>query len=483
MNKRKRGEPAIDMGALVNKYRAVGKADKAKLTAKLALRAVGVKKPLFLGGYSDKLRKEQFEEDCLLAQKLQQTKKEPFIKPFKEYIKDSYLAIAVESMDRGGLEKVAALLALEWRKQGIPVRVLCMNKGGSIANELQKKGITVVEFKRDMDRLYSYLNREKPVLANTHFLQTGIPCFSRLHIPVVEVVHNMYCFMDSMTISRERGKHVLVDHYIAVSERAAECFLKKVPEVEKDRVSVIGNCFDVRVKLQHDRSWIRKELKADEDTFLFLSAGGIDSRKNTIGMIRAFDILQKLTSRKMMLVIAGGVSDHEYEKMVKDVLEERHLHNVYLLGQRNDMADLLSASDVFLLDSYCEGWSVAATEAVSCGIPIIHSDCGSGRELIAGGMNGILTDNPIHGIDDYDGVELWDIMHAGVNENLEQMVMAMQQMILQEADWKNSVDNRIKHAKEHFSSSKVANAYLTVFAKVLADQKKTIQTDTEQMNE
>ncbi|MGO8610190.1 glycosyltransferase, partial [Rhizobium johnstonii] len=52
-----------------------------------------------------------------------------------------------------------------------------------------------------------------------------------------------------------------------------------------------------------------------------------------------------------------------------------------LLGN-SDARTLLTAADAFVLDSFFEGWPVAATEAAAFGHPVILSDVGGARELV-----------------------------------------------------------------------------------------------------
>src|SRR5207237_6426791 len=65
-----------------------------------------------------------------------------------------------------------------------------------------------------------------------------------------------------------------------------------------------------------------------------------------------------------------------------------------LLGPVEDAAPLLSAADAFVSASLFEGWSVAASEALLCGVPAVLTDCGGSRELVGDGARGVLVPNP-----------------------------------------------------------------------------------------
>src|SRR5688572_32156072 len=44
--------------------------------------------------------------------------------------------------------------------------------------------------------------------------------------------------------------------------------------------------------------------------------------------------------------------------------------------------DALPISDAYVSNSFFEGWSVAASEALWLGLPLVLSECGGSRELI-----------------------------------------------------------------------------------------------------
>lgn len=64
---------------------------------------------------------------------------------------------------------------------------------------------------------------------------------------------------------------------------------------------------------------------------------------------------------------------------------------VLLLGARDDIPDILAASDVFALSSLQEGLPVAVLEAAAAGCPIVATDVGGVPEIIRDGTTGLLV--------------------------------------------------------------------------------------------
>jgi len=66
--------------------------------------------------------------------------------------------------------------------------------------------------------------------------------------------------------------------------------------------------------------------------------------------------------------------------------------HVTFLGHRDDMPDLLAASDVVTLPSFFEGLPYAISEAMAAGKPVVATRVGGIPEMIEDGENGILID-------------------------------------------------------------------------------------------
>jgi glycosyltransferase involved in cell wall biosynthesis len=65
--------------------------------------------------------------------------------------------------------------------------------------------------------------------------------------------------------------------------------------------------------------------------------------------------------------------------------------NVRFLGRREDVPDLLRASDLFVLSSQYEGTSNAVQEAMATGLAVVATDVGGMRDLITSGRTGWLV--------------------------------------------------------------------------------------------
>ena len=64
---------------------------------------------------------------------------------------------------------------------------------------------------------------------------------------------------------------------------------------------------------------------------------------------------------------------------------------VRFLGIRADVADILRASDVFVLSSRVEGNLMSVMEAMAAGLPVVSTAVGGVPELVQEGVTGLLV--------------------------------------------------------------------------------------------
>ncbi|TCU11685.1 MSMEG_0565 family glycosyltransferase [Rhizobium sullae] len=112
---------------------------------------------------------------------------------------------------------------------------------------------------------------------------------------------------------------------------------------------------------------------------VFLSIGGIEARKNTLGILDAFRQLRAVRP-DAQLIVAGGASllDHrDYHEEFRSALAALHDHAqaVHIIGPvpDTDMPNLYRLADALVFPSLKEGFGLAVLEAMASGVPVIVS--------------------------------------------------------------------------------------------------------------
>jgi UDP-glucose:(heptosyl)LPS alpha-1,3-glucosyltransferase len=202
-----------------------------------------------------------------------------------------------------------------------------------------------------------FIAKEKYRLSPWNKLTRRYRIYARLEKAVLAPQHKT----DVLLISPAELK-IYQDFYATPNERLHLL----PPGISKDR---IGKAND-----QEARRKIREQLEIPEDDFVVLEIG---SSFNTKGVDRSLQALANLPFYlhiKTHLVIAG--MDKRLQTYRK-LAEQLNLNNVYFLGPRTDVPDLLAAADLLIHPARLENTGTALLEALVAGVPVLTTDnCG-----------------------------------------------------------------------------------------------------------
>ena len=136
----------------------------------------------------------------------------------------------------------------------------------------------------------------------------------------------------------------------------------------------------------------RNELNLKDTDFALISMGDLIDRKN---YKIAIEVVAKLNNPHVHYFICGkGPEEVNLKKLAENLGVEKQVH---FLGFRNDIKELLKASDTFLFTSKQEGLARSLMEAMASKIPCVVSKIRGNTELIVNNENGFLCS----GLDDY----------------------------------------------------------------------------------
>lgn len=111
----------------------------------------------------------------------------------------------------------------------------------------------------------------------------------------------------------------------------------------------------------------------------FLNVGRLLKRKGQAELIEAFANFHKTYSNSRLSIAGEGT----YRTYLEGLINKYEIgHKVKLLGNVNNVPELLSECDVFVFPSYYEGFSGALVEAMLGGAPILASDISMNKEAV-----------------------------------------------------------------------------------------------------
>jgi glycosyltransferase involved in cell wall biosynthesis len=188
--------------------------------------------------------------------------------------------------------------------------------------------------------------------------------------------------LDGLTSWRLRG-------YISNSACGKTALVQK-GRVAPGRIQVIPNGIDPAAfstpRTAAARQRLRSEFQAGEADILVLTVANLHAAKGHEDIIRAMATLDP--RHRMRFLFAG--EDRSGGRLARLADELGVRPRILFLGHRTDVAELMAASDVFLLASHWEGMSNALMEAMCASLPAIATDVGAAGELLDTGRCGQL---------------------------------------------------------------------------------------------
>ena len=294
--------------------------------------------------------------------------------------------LVADGLDIGGIGTVIETLAVGLAVHGVEPVVLCPEDGPRAAR-LRDAGIDV-RIAPDTAAAAQAIRQTRPDVIQLH---SAPPQLERAavdsRLPLIPVMHNTEIHFTRARWARFAALMARSGQAIAVSETVRAFHRRRVGDGTP--ITVIPNGSPaVRTPSPAQRRRARAALSevvgADigEDV-VFVCLARYDAQKNTAGLVAAFAAAVEQGAGEVRLVWAGDPSDAA-ELRRADALRRcsTAADRIHLIGN-SDAATLLAAADAFVLDSFFEGWPMAATEAAAIGLPLVLSDVGGARELVA----------------------------------------------------------------------------------------------------
>lgn len=169
---------------------------------------------------------------------------------------------------------------------------------------------------------------------------------------------------------------------VTVSKSVASTVYERLI-IKPSRIVVSYNGVDTQfLFFRNQNSDYRKRLKSSCEQNIVVNIARFYPQKGHKDLIMAWSqVLSQIPIAKLLLV-GDGPLRHEMEALAEKL---RLGESVQFLGARDDVPQILAASDLGVFPSLFEGLPVAPIEMMSMGLPVVASDIGPLREVIGTG--------------------------------------------------------------------------------------------------
>ena len=207
-----------------------------------------------------------------------------------------------------------------------------------------------------------------------------IPFVTTLHGTDITLVGKDQTYAPVVTFSINES-----DAITAVSDNLREETFRSFA-IEKE-IHVIPNFVDIARFHQSDKEHFKKMLAPNGERIL-AHVSNFRKVKRVEDAVKVFAGVRKEINSKLLMIGDGPERQH-----AEELSRSLGIYNdVRFLGKQDQMDEILSIADLFLLPSEYESFGLAALEAMACGVPVISTNAGGIPEINVQGVTGYLSD-------------------------------------------------------------------------------------------
>lgn len=303
----------------------------------------------------------------------------------------------ITGLEIGGAE-ILLLRTLPKMQNAFDNRVCCIIGRGPIGKRLENAGIPVyyLDLKNIFDlkiilKFKKIINEFKPDILLTYLIHADL--FGRIFGRIFGI-KKIVCSKHGSLLQWEFLKYLdrltksLVTHYTALTE-VEKSILIKTLGIKEEKIFINPNGIETKeFDFEINKKQKQDELGIKNDNTNIVCVSKLRNKKGHEYLLEAFETLYK-ENNKLNLIIVG---DGEKEDFLREYISNySSKNNIYFLGNRDDIKEILSISDIFVMPTLAEGMSIAILEAMASGLPIITTDIPANKVLIQNMESGILV--------------------------------------------------------------------------------------------
>jgi glycosyltransferase involved in cell wall biosynthesis len=310
----------------------------------------------------------------------------------------------VDSLEIGGTETQAVELALRLDPADYAVTLGCLRMRGPLLAKLERTNVSVMEWRArggvnslsgiyQILRLARFLRHNRFDVAHMHDLWSnllGIPAARLARVPVIISSRRDLGHLAWYTPRRRKILRHLQSLSSAVLVNSGEIREQLVREdgFDPESIRIIHNGIDLD-RFKNIRSERNRLFPGLQDCKLVVNVANMhsDIKGQPLLINAAREVCANFPQARFVL-IGDGTRRTGFESMAADLGLKQ---NFLFLGQRHDVADLLTCCDIAVLPSQAEGFPNALLEYMAAGLPAIATDVGGSCEVVEHGVSGLLT--------------------------------------------------------------------------------------------
>ena len=312
--------------------------------------------------------------------------------------------LLIKCLGYGGAERLIVDVASHRDSERFEYEVAyVLRREDSLAEAVRSTGVEVHCLGASGNWDFRWMAALRHLLVEKEFdiVHTHLPSAATLARPVVASMakrrrpmlvyteHSMWDKMALLVKALNRCTIGLDRALIVVSESARQ----SLPEPLRERARVVVHGVDLsRSEQLHSkrdllRGDVRRELGVSPGDRLVIAVSNLRPEKGYDVLLEATRLLMSKGAPVQIVAVGRGPMRDELEARRRELgLGDR----LVFLGERADALRLMAGSDVFVLASRQEGFSVALMEAASLGLPIVATAVGEIPRMFTSGVDALI---------------------------------------------------------------------------------------------
>lgn len=262
--------------------------------------------------------------------------------------------------------------------------------------------------------------------------------FKRVRIPVMTTIH----MFSSLTYYKYANMLNWFSDEI-VNESNCERVRLEAGGAKREIITVINNSVDM-AKFSEENTYpvLRDEYHIAKDDVVFGIVARLSPEKRHCDYVEAAKIAHGKNPNMKFFIIGDGPMRKEIE------MHTAGCDYIILTGMRRDVPNVLRSLDCFVLCSEVESLPLSIREAMSMKLPVIVTDVGGNREIVADGVTGLLVD--AHRPEELAEAMLKIASDENVRKDMGERAWRFCKDRFDARDWARLTENKMKNMISNF---------------------------------
>jgi glycosyltransferase involved in cell wall biosynthesis len=318
----------------------------------------------------------------------------------KNYTGSLNVLIMTYKLAVGGAENIAVSIATGLDSTHYRP-VFCCLRGGKLISKLQELNIPVYNIDKRVGldltllfKLIRIIRKERIDIIQTHSFSANL--WGRIagricSVPVIIATeHTVASIKPTHHKIIDKVLARFTDKIVAVSKNVRRS-ISKEEKISKEKTCTIYNGIDLQITPVDNLDTVKQELNLSTAPSrpVVVCIGRLEAPKAHIDLFKAASLVaDEVPGVQFLIVGDGSLRDELVEYVRSNSLEQ----NIIFAGHRTDIGAILSISNIAVISSTREGFSISLLEYMAYSKPIVATDVGGNAEALVDGESGIIVD-------------------------------------------------------------------------------------------